>query len=120
VGDAGGDPALLDNDGDGINFQPPGPEFDRIRERVRGVIAWPALGAAVTMVPAMAIGGGRGLFGLKSGWISSSMEEPSRFGTILCWSREVGLEKLGGEEVVPRGGELGKKSIAVAALEDIA
>jgi hypothetical protein len=108
VGETGGEPALLSED-EGIVFQ--GPVFDRIRERVRGVTACPAFGAAVTIVPAMAIGGGRGLLGLKSGWMRSSIDDPSRFGTGRYWSREVGLEKLrgleGGEDAAPRGGELG-------------
>lgn len=67
MGDAGGDPTLLANDGDGMDFQAPGPGFDRMRDSVRGVTGWPALGAAVTIVPAIAIGGGLGLFGLNSG-----------------------------------------------------
>lgn len=110
LGDAGGDPVLLASDGDGMDFQVPGPAFVRRRDSVRGVIGWPALGAAVTIVPTIAIGGGRGLLGLKRGWISSSIDEPSIFGRF--WSREVGLEKFGGglevgEEDVMRGGELG-------------
>jgi hypothetical protein len=44
-----------------------GLEFVRRRANVRGVIVVLAIGDAVTMVPAMAIGGGLGLFGRKSG-----------------------------------------------------
>jgi hypothetical protein len=83
VGDAGGDPALLAIEGEGIHLHASGPRFDRMRDSVRGVMGWPALGAAVTIVPAVAIGGGRGLSGLKRGWINSSMDDPSRLGTGL-------------------------------------
>lgn len=78
--------------------------FDRIRASVRGVITCPASGDAVTVVPATAIGGGRGLFGRNRGWMYCS--EGARSG--LLWDRDVGREKLGGvdggDELIGRGG----------------
>lgn len=66
----------------------------------------PAKGAAVTVVPGVAVGGGVGLLERKSGCMCSSLENAR--GRFL---REVGLEKLGGLEgrVLDGGGLDGGK-----------
>jgi hypothetical protein len=51
-------------------------------------MTWPALGAAVIIVPEVAVGGGVGLFVRKSGWIWSSID------AVLC--RDIGREKFTG------------------------
>ncbi len=48
---------------------------DRIRFKVRPLMTWPAIGAAVTTVPGVGVGGGVGLFVRKSGWIWHSSDE---------------------------------------------
>jgi hypothetical protein len=133
VGLSGSDGCMLFRSGlsilDGA-FHALGAGFELVRRRanVRGVMVVSAIGEAVTMVPAMAIGGGLGLFGRKSGWISSCSEFSSSSvrgggGTLLAYDevgREVGREKLTGvvgrEDLGCLGDVVQPNAVAVSAV----
>src|SRR5882757_10898275 len=111
----------------GIAFQCPGPVVELLRNlaSVRGVIVVSAIGEAVTILPAIAMGGGRGLFGLNNGCIKSCIEVSnlSSFGAgLLCddVGRDVGREKLigldGGDDFGCRGDELQPNAVAVSEV----
>lgn len=94
--------------------------------RVRGVMGTSAMGLAVTIVPAMAIGGGCGEEALKRGWMIPSMEVSREVALnfLFRWLL-VGREKLGGldggdEVVTTRDGEELQSPSAVAVSEDMA
>lgn len=94
-------PCVSDSPMPGIAFQCLSMVQERKLASVLGVIVCSAIGDAITIVPATAIGGGRGLLGLNGGRIKSCIEDlklSSPSGSDLAYDGDVGLEVLGGLE----------------------
>lgn len=115
------DPLLLGGSRGKVGVEYVGIVPDLIRDRVRGVIGWPARGDAVIMVPGAAIGAGFGLVERNRGCTSSSNGEVNN--GLSRW-REVGLEKFGGldggDERLALRELLGIQSAVVAMSDDAA